>query len=105
LGGKLNKLPQFQDDNKALALMQNAWASALNPLFSAQNQSQILENVALINGTTRVNHKLGRKLIGWHIVRQRASASIYDTQDTNPTPEIDLVLVSSANVTVNIEVF
>lgn len=99
-------LPQFQNDDRPFQLMQNSWGAILNPLL--QNPSNIpvvLKSVALINGTTYVNHLLQRKLQGWKIIRQRASASIYDDQDNNAQPDLTLKLISSAAVTVDLEVF
>lgn len=82
------------------------WASELNPLLAApQNNSSILRSVSLVVGANVVNHLLGRPLQGWKIVRQRAAASIYDTQDSNQTPALTLQLTSSAAVSVDIEVF
>ncbi len=86
--------------------MQTAWATQLDPLLSNPClQSIILKNVALINGTTVINHKLSRKLQGWKLVRIRAAATIYDSQDTNPSPDLTLRLVSNAAVICDIEVF
>lgn len=100
------KLPIFQDDNQNFMLMQTKWAPILNPLLALpQSSGVLLKSVRLINGTTQVNHLLGRKLQGWQIVRQRAAASIYDAQDANQTPELTLSLVSSALVTVDLFVF
>lgn len=99
-------LPQFQDDNRAFQLMQNAWATAINPfLRNPANQSLILKNIPLKTGSNVVNTLLGRTLQGWSVVRQRASASIWDSQDTNQTPQLTLVLNTSADVTIDLEVF
>lgn len=99
-------LPIFQSDSKDMSLLQTSWAKEINPIItSPQNQSNILKSVPLITGANSVNHLLGRKLQGWKIVRQRAVASVYDTQDTNPFPALTLMLVSSANVICDIEVF
>lgn len=100
------QLPLIQTALKELSLLQTRWKSILDP-FIAQPQltSNILTNIALINGTTVVNHKLGHTLNGWKIVRQRADASIYDNQNNNQTPDITLVLVSNAAVVCDIEVF
>jgi hypothetical protein len=68
-------------------------------------QGQILPSVNLAVGLNKISHKLGRKLQGWFIVRQRASATIYDTQDVNKTPDINLYLNSSSIATVDIFVF
>jgi hypothetical protein len=61
--------------------------------------------VALANGTTVVNHLLGRKLIGWRIIGINGAATIYDQQASNQTPALTLVLVSNAAVIANLEVF
>jgi hypothetical protein len=82
------------------------WAAQLNPLLnSPQNNSLILEKVPLINGTTIINHLLGKVLTGWKVIRQRSAASIYDNQDSNQSPQLTLVLISDASVVVDLEVF
>lgn len=87
-------------------IAQDRWAVQIDPIVNApQNSSLILKNIALTTGSNVINHKLGKKLQGWVIVRQRALASIYDTQDSNQTPDLTLQLTSNANVTVDIEVF
>lgn len=105
MGWRLS-LPIFQSDSQDFNLMQTKWASQLNPVLNnPATNSIILENVVLINGTTVVNHLLGRALQGWKIVRQRGPANIYDDQDSNQKPQLTLVLISDALVSVNLEVF
>lgn len=99
-------LPQFQSNDQVSQMMQNAWAAIINPFLTNPSlKSIILPSVVLASGDTVINHKLGRKLQGWRIVRKRANANIYDKQDANNTPQLTLVLNSSAGVTVDIEVF
>lgn len=99
-------LPIFQSDNKELSLLQTSWSTAINPVLKFPiNQGDVLQGVVLAIGTNVINHLLGRKLIGWFIVRQRALANVYDTQDSNTRPAISLFLVSDAVVTVDIFVF
>lgn len=82
------------------------WASAIEPVISnPANNSIIIKNVALVSGSNVINHRLGSKLVGWKTTRVRAAATIYDTQDSNPTPTLTLVLVASAPVTIDLEVF
>ena len=101
-----SKLAQFQTDNSALAQMQNSWASILNPIVNnAANSPILLQNVLLTIGRNSVNHKLGKKLSGWTIVRKRANAAIYDNQDANPIQNLTLILISDADVEVDILVF
>lgn len=99
-------LPIFQTKDKDLMLLQTKWVSQLNPLLSnPANQSSILQNVVLGTGINTINHLLGKKLQGWKIVRQRAAASLYDLQDSNPSPQLTLILVSTAPVVIDLEVF
>jgi len=87
-------------------IAQDRWASQLDPvLANPLTNVSILKNVALINGTTVVNHLLGRTLQGWFPVRIRAAATIYDKQDSNQMPQLTLVLVSNAAVVVDLAVF
>lgn len=97
--------------------MQTRWASLIDPIINrVQNQSLLLltdesinppnlNGIALVVGSNIIKHNLNRKLVGWKVIGQNAVASLYDTQATNKTPEITLVLVSSAVVTVKLEVF
>ena len=95
-------LPQKQP----LELMQTTWAQQLNPIIANPVlQNNILKNISLSAGDNVINHKLGRKLQGWRFTRVRAAATTYDKQDSNKTPELTLVLNSSADVVVDIEVF
>jgi hypothetical protein len=85
---------------------QDRWASIIGPLLDNPSlNSIILKNVSLATGSNVVNHKLGRNLQGWKPTRIRSAATIYDQQDTNQTPNLTLILVSSAPVVVDLEVF
>ena len=86
--------------------MQNSWASQINPLLTNPTLNNlVLKNITLVTGSNTVNHRLGRKLQGWSIVRQRSAASVYDSQDSNSNSSLTLILVSSANVSVDLIVF
>lgn len=99
-------LPTFKSSDKDFMLMQSSWSSQLNPmLVNPSLLSSILSKVSLTTGSNVINHLLGRKLQGYRIIRQRSAASIYDNQDSNQSPNLTLVLISSANVSVDIEVF
>lgn len=99
-------LPQFQNDDTTLQMLQNRWAAILNPIINnPANTSSVLKDVKLVTGPNTINHLLSRKLQGWSIVRINAAATIYDAQDTNSNASQTLILVSSAPCTVSIEVF
>ena len=100
------KLPILQSKDEIFQLMQTKWASILNVLLGNPSlQSMILSNVSLKNGTTTINHLLDRKLIGWRVIGINGSATIYDQQRLNQTPDKTLILVSNAAVLINLEVF
>jgi hypothetical protein len=87
----------------SLPMMQTRWKSLIDVLLkNLLTQGQLLSGVELASGTTAVNHLLGRKMIGWAIVDQDASANIYRSAPMN---DQTLTLTSSATVTVNLWVF
>jgi len=98
--------PLVQTEDRNINQLQRNIANALNPVLANPTVSgTIIENVELAVGSNIVDHKLGRKLQGWVIVRKRAAADIYDTQDTNTQPTRTLLLVSDAEVMVDIYCF
>lgn len=87
-------------------LGQDQWSAILNPIIkNPMNQMSILKSISLVTGTNVINHKLGRPLQGWIPTRVRAAATFYDQQDTNETPDLTLILVSSGNVVIDLSVF
>lgn len=75
---------------------------SLNPLLDGV----LVKNIALTSSTTNVvSHKLGRKPIGFLVVRKRANSVVWDEQDDNKKPESTLLLNCSANVTIDLWVF
>ena len=86
--------------------LQSNIAQALNPLLNnALLQGSIIKGVSLSVGSNSVNHGLNRKLQGWIIIRKRASSDIYDTQDSNSSPDKTLQLTASVAVTVDLYCF
>ena len=97
---------KIQTTDRVMNQLQDNIANLLEPISdNVLLPGIILKNVALAVGSNTIQHQLGRLLLGWFIVRQRASASIYDTQDTNQSPTTTLLLTSSAVVKVDIYVF
>ena len=72
---------------------------------NALTSGTILTSQSLKAGDNTINHKLGKNLSGWFIVRQRAAATFYDKQDSNSSPAQTLILNASAAVVVDIYVF
>jgi hypothetical protein len=93
----------FKDNNQTFQLMQNQWATQINPVIANPvNNVSVLQNVSLINGVNVINHKLGQQQQGWFLVDQQGIASVYRSAPFN---KITLQLTSSAAVTVSIGVF
>lgn len=96
-------LPLFQTSIKELSLLETQWKSQLDPvLANPMTDMSILKDVALINGTTVVNHLLGRKQQGWVITDINGAATIHRSQPFN---DKTLTLVSNAAVIVSLGVF
>lgn len=96
-------LPIQQTKDQDFALMQQRWASQLNPLLAnLLVQGNILNDIVLVNGAKTFNHYLGRQMVGYFVVDQTASASIFRSAPLNSQT---LTLTSSAAVTVNLWVF
>lgn len=87
-------------------MLQTQWASSINPVLTNPLINGIfLKNIALINGTTIINHRLQRDIQGYLIVGINAAATIFDNQATNQSPDLTLSLTSNAACIVNLYVF
>lgn len=104
-----NVLPNFSvisTPDQSLQLVQQQLVRTLNPVFATPTLGgNLLTNQSLGIGTNSINHGLGRTLNGWQIVRQRAEARIWDSQDNNKTPTLTLSLNSDSIVSVDLYVF
>lgn len=94
-------LPTFQSQSREFNMMQNRWASELNPLLALPTSTPaFLKGIVLTNqAPVVINHKLGRKPIGWVITDlvlgdPTEIITIYRTADLN-----DLTLTLKLNST------
>lgn len=102
MGGRV-KLPLIQSTDRTLMLLETQWSQMLNPVLALPlNQGLVLKSVSLANGTTVLNHLLGRMLQGWFIVDINGPALVYRSQPKN---NLTLTLTSNASVTADIFVF
>lgn len=100
------RLRRVKSLDRNLDQVQSNVAEILEPISAVPlTRGFILSGVVLASGDNHVNHKLGRALTGWFVVRKRAAADIYDKQDVNSSPALDLVLHATAAVTVDLFVF
>lgn len=82
------------------------WAATLNPIVAnPTTQGRLIKNVSLITGNNVINHGLGETLRGYIVVLKSADVSIYDSQTSNQTPDLTLVLISSGPAVVSLYVF
>ena len=96
----------YKSDDQSVTLLQTNWSTQLNPLLNNPvNSSIILKNIKLVAGSNAINTTLGKVLKGWSIIRQRSAGSVYDNQDNNPNPSLTLLLISSAAIEVDLQVF
>lgn len=109
----MQSLPKIQSPdrivNQVQTNVQNALGSTNNALQALQAVSlmggQMLTGVALTAATSLVPHTLKRAYVGWLVIDNTASASIYrDTTSAAPTNQV-IALKASANTTVNIWIF
>ena len=106
---------QIQTTDDVSNRVQANIAKTLNPIVALPMiQSDLLPKVKLylndpVTGATgyinAIQHKLGRALQGWAIVRLRANSQVWDVQDTNKTPGATLLLRVSADAVVDLIVF
>jgi hypothetical protein len=103
----IKSLPIQQTGNQNDALRSSALQQSLGPVLKNPFMSGLLlSKVTLVSGTNTIKHGLGRAIQGWIPVRVRSSAaSIYDTQDSNTSPNTTLILNASAAVTIDLYVF
>jgi len=67
---------------------------------------RIIEDIDLASGTTsKIAHKLGRKLIGWIVVGKSAGQHVYDANSGKSDLDEYIYLAAGGTVTVNIWVF
>src|SRR5271165_3872674 len=104
-----NTLPKFNQivtQDHDLNQVQFQLVRTLNPVFNTPTLGgTLLTSQVLAVGTNTINHGLNRNLNGWQLVRQRANAQIWDSQDSNKSPASTLILNSTAAVTIDIYVF
>jgi hypothetical protein len=79
------------------------WKAQLDPIIAKPlNSSNFLQNITLNNGTTVINHGLGRIQQGWFLVDSNAAVTPYRSAAFNA---LTLTLTSGAAATISLIVF
>lgn len=87
-------------------LANSKWAASLNPVIANPLMAGRMINTAVLTtGVNTINHGLQRKLRGYIVVLKSANVTIYDSQLTNQTPDLTLILNASGAATISLFVF
>lgn len=96
-------LPIIQDPNQNLMRVQQNWKSKIDPIISNPFVSgKALNGVNLNAGSTTIPHGLSGAQQGWVLTDVSGDSTIYRSAPFNST---NLILTSTAAVTVNLWVF
>lgn len=100
-------LVSIQVEDKAVERALKRIETSLNEVTDIEIIDGVrLTSVQLSTGSaTALAHKLGRAPLGWIVTRIRGNANVWDTQDTNKSPDKSLILNSSADVIVDLWIF
>lgn len=101
----ITRFKQIKSADYELMKVQDNVNSALIPVLTAQIiDGQVLKGITLVSGVDNtVNHRLGRDLVGYIVIRKNANAAVWDS--TSATPALTLILQTSVNCTVDLYVF
>lgn len=86
-----------QDDPRALA-------TAVNTLLDSAKYSDVV--ITFASGVTqRVPHKLGRKLVGWQVIRINFSGNVYEVSSVSQDTTREIAMTASASGTATVRFF
>lgn len=93
--------------NNEVRQLQDATAAVFRTMSDREIlDGQLLRDISLVAlAVTRLDHKLGRDLIGWSVVRKSATCDIWDGQADNISPGRSLLITASQDVTISLWVF
>jgi hypothetical protein len=105
--GSLINLKKVGTQDKDLQKVQQNVENTIEPIIRKEIvDGVLLKKVCLEPGVSNeVKHSLGRKPLGWIVVRKRADARIWDVQDFNNNPSKTLSIACSHSVTVDLWIF
>lgn len=103
----LKSFSKIQSDDEVLNRVQDNVAQTFQPIIQQPILGgNILPGISLLTGVdNNVPHKLGRKLIGYMVVRKNSNSTVWDSQGFNLSQNSTLILNCSANTTVDLWVF
>lgn len=91
-------------NNVELQKVQENVGEALQPIIkSAILNGAQLDNISLASGNNTIEHRLGKKLSGWIVVKKDSGALIYEVESDFPSRI--LVLNSSSQCNISLWVY
>lgn len=95
---------KFYTEDQDLGNLQDNIEDAINPFIKNQFLDGLLRTgIEIVAGDNDIPHKLGRKIQGWVVVDQDATAAFY--RKPSSTPTLTIKLNSSANCTISLYIF
>lgn len=89
----------------------NRIQGVISPILNQLSEIQLLGGVFITDASVtsgvgnRLEHGLGRAVVGYIVVRNNASVTIYDDQDNETEPTVYLKIGSSGTATITLWVF
>ncbi len=101
MAGTPKTFQKFHQGSQELQRLQKNVEDAFGPIVKNVLLNGRLLEATLASGSNKIEHKLGRKINGYIIVKRNANVSVYNTSDD----ELYLTLNSSGAASVSIWVF
>lgn len=103
----LKNFKKVKTNDYEMMRMQDEIYSAMNSVVNSPIiDNTLLQGINLSAGTTNiVDHKLGRAPLGYIAVMKSANANIWDSQQLNLTPALNLQLLTDLDCTVSLYIF
>lgn len=103
-------LPPFRKvrvNDSGLTKVQDSLATVFGAVLAKEIiDGNLLENVALVSGSTNlVEHKLGKPVSGYIVVKRNSNQAVWDSEGSNTKKNNYLQLEASGSVTVSLWVF
>ena len=101
--------PVFNRTNtsdRVMTRVQDAISAVVSQLSSGTFvEAAQLDNVKLLAGQDNpIPHTLGRRLSAWFVMSPNAAAQVYESSTTNPIRDKQVILRTTANVTISLVV-
>lgn len=103
----LKRFKKIPSNDNTVKQLQNNVEEAINPIINSPVVDGVLVRDVCLQAlkANLIEHKLGRKPLGYFIVRKRADSRIWDIQDDNNLSSTSLALTCSHDVQVDLWIF